>query len=76
MLKIYILFNRANVYLLVFPLHLHKLILHLELFLLHLHQLLVFGLHLLLLPGDLQQRLHLRKRNRENKPLDGFEVTN
>lgn len=49
-------------YLLVFPLHLHQLIFHLKLPLLHFYQLLVFGLQLLLLPGDLQQRLHLSER--------------
>lgn len=47
-------------YLLVFPLHLHQLSLHLGLFLLHLDQLLVFSLHLFLLPGHLQQRFHLQ----------------
>ena len=52
--------------LLVFPLHLYQLSLHLGLFLLHLDQLLIFSLHFLLLPGNLQQRLHLQvQMNRE-----------
>lgn len=46
--------------LLVFPLHFYQLTLHLGLLLLHLDQLFIFGLHLFLLPGYLQQRLNLQ----------------
>lgn len=60
---------QRHVYLLVLPLHLHKLILHLQLSLLHLYQLLIFGLHLLLLSGDLQQRLYLRDEEKDSKHL-------
>lgn len=44
----------------MFFLHLLELLLSLQVPLLHLMQLFILGLHLLLLPADLKQRLHLR----------------
>lgn len=43
----------------LFFLHLLELLLSIQMLLLHLEQLVILGLHLLLLPADLQQRLHL-----------------
>ena len=56
----------APSHLLLLGLHLGELLFRIRLPLLHLVQLLVLGQHLLLLPGDLQQRLHLGEdRERE-----------
>lgn len=49
-----------EVYLLVFVHHFPDLLLSMKMLLFHLIQLLILGLHLLLLPADLEQRLHLR----------------
>lgn len=63
-MHIYCTYNVQRVvsvcYLLLFDLHLLQLFLSLHLFLADFVELLVFGLHLLLLPAHLEQRLHLQ----------------